>query len=56
MRFVDLGGGKTRVELTHSKPSRHGNGWEKVRDGVGGEGGWGMILGRFAAAAARADC
>ena len=50
--FVDLGGGKTQVELTHSKFARHGDGWEKVRDGVGGEGGWGMILGRFAAAAA----
>jgi uncharacterized protein YndB with AHSA1/START domain len=50
--FVDRGGEKSRVELTHSKFSRHGDGWEKVRDGVGGERRWRMIIERFAAAAA----
>ena len=50
--FVDLGNGKTQVELTHSKFERHGNGWEKIRDGVGGEDGWNGILKRFGAAIA----
>ena len=50
--FVDLGDGKTRVELTHSRFERHGNGWEKIRDGVSGPEGWSLILGRFGEAAA----
>jgi hypothetical protein len=42
--FHDAGNGKTRVELVHSQLDRHGAGWEKLRDGVGSDGGWGGIL------------
>ena len=52
--FHDEGNGKTRVELVHSQLDRHGEGWEKVRDGVGSEGGWGAIMEKFAAIAAAA--
>ncbi len=50
--FHDEGNGTTRVELVHSQLDRHGAGWEKLRDGVGGAGGWSGILGGFASAAA----
>src|SRR5262245_55782942 len=40
----------TRVELVHSQIERHGEHWQGVRDGVGGEGGWQQILDDFAAA------
>jgi uncharacterized protein YndB with AHSA1/START domain len=50
--FTAVGDGKTRVDLVHTHIERHGAGWEKIRDGVGGAGGWGEILARFGAAAA----
>jgi uncharacterized protein YndB with AHSA1/START domain len=46
--FHDEGGGKTRVELVHSQFERHGEGAQKVRESVGGRGGWPLILDRFA--------
>ena len=52
--FEDLGGGKTRVELVHSQLDRHGAGWEKLRDSVGSQGGWGGIMETFRAAASAA--
>jgi uncharacterized protein YndB with AHSA1/START domain len=50
--FHDEGGGKTRVELVHSQLDRHGDGWQKVRDSVGSQGGWGGIIEMFATKAA----
>ena len=38
---------RTRVELEHRNIDRHGMGWEFVRDGVGGQGGWPLYLERF---------
>lgn len=46
--FVAEGPGKTRVELEHRHLDRHGPGWEGVRDGVAGEGGWPTYLDRYA--------
>ena len=42
--FHDNGDGTTRVELVHSELDRHGNDWQKRRDGVAGDGGWTGIL------------
>jgi uncharacterized protein YndB with AHSA1/START domain len=52
--FHDEGNGKTRVELVHSHLDRHGEGWEKLRDSVGSQGGWGTIMELFANVAAAA--
>ncbi|GLZ32340.1 hypothetical protein Lesp02_45280 [Lentzea sp. NBRC 105346] len=49
VRFVDLAGGRTRVELVHRGFERHVTKPEDVRRGVGGEGGWGSILAGYAA-------
>jgi uncharacterized protein YndB with AHSA1/START domain len=50
--FHDDGDGKTRVELVHSELQRHGGDWQKLRDGVGSQGGWGGIMEMFATKAA----
>jgi uncharacterized protein YndB with AHSA1/START domain len=39
---------RTRVVLEHRNLDRHGEGWEGMREGVGGEGGWPLYLERFA--------
>lgn len=39
--------GSTRVVLEHRHLDRHGAGWEQARDGVAGDGGWPLYLGRF---------
>lgn len=39
---------RTRLELEHRNLDRHGPGWESVRDGVGGDGGWPLYLARYA--------
>jgi hypothetical protein len=39
---------RTRVELEHRHLDRHGDGWEAMRDGVSGPGGWGLILSHMA--------
>ena len=39
---------RTRVVLEHRNIDRHGGGWEGVRDGVDGEGGWPLYLRRYA--------
>ena len=51
VRFTDDGAGRTRVELEHRHLDRHGDGWDAMREGVGGEQGWPLYLERFAAAA-----
>ena len=48
VRFVAETQQRTRVELEHRNLDRHGEGWEGVREGVGGEGGWRLYLERFA--------
>ena len=48
VRFVSETAERTRVELEHRNLDRHGEGWERERDGVGGEGGWPLYLQRYA--------
>ena len=48
VRFVAESTERTRVELEHRDLDRHGDGWEGLREGVAGEGGWPLYLGRFA--------
>ena len=47
VRFIAETPERTRVELEHRNIDRHGDGWEGVREGVGGEGGWPLYLDRF---------
>jgi uncharacterized protein YndB with AHSA1/START domain len=49
VRFVAEASDRTRVELEHRNLERHGEGWEGVREGVGGDEGWPLYLHRFAA-------
>ena len=51
VRFVPDRDG-TRVELEHRHFERHGAGGAVVAETVGGEGGWGTLLGIYAEAAA----
>ena len=48
VRFIADTADRTRVEFEHRHLDRHGEGWEGVREGVGGEGGWPLYLQRFA--------
>jgi len=48
VRFISEAPERTRVELEHRNIDRHGEGWEQVRESVGGEGGWPGCLRRFA--------
>lgn len=48
VRFVSETPESTRIELEHRNLDRHGSGWEAVRDGVAGEGGWPLYLRRYA--------
>jgi hypothetical protein len=48
VRFTAETAQRTRVEIEHRKLERHGEGWEGVRDGVGGDQGWPLYLQRFA--------
>jgi uncharacterized protein YndB with AHSA1/START domain len=48
VRFVTEGDGRTRVALEHRHLDRHGDGWEGMREGVGGDQGWPLYLQRFA--------
>ena len=47
VRFVAEAPERTRVELEHRNLERHGEGWERLREGVDGEGGWPLYLQRF---------
>jgi uncharacterized protein YndB with AHSA1/START domain len=48
VRFVAESAERTRVELEHRNLTRHGAGWEGVREGVAGEEGWPLYLQRYA--------
>lgn len=47
--FVEEGEDRTRVELTHRKFHRHGDGGEGYREAMESPGGWEYILNRYAA-------
>jgi uncharacterized protein YndB with AHSA1/START domain len=47
VRFASEGPDRTRVELEHRNLDRHGDGWEGVRAGVGGDDGWPLYLQRY---------
>jgi uncharacterized protein YndB with AHSA1/START domain len=48
VRFVSETPDRTRVELEHRNLDRHGDGWEGLREGVGGDQGWPLYLRRYA--------
>jgi len=47
VRFTPAANGMTRVDLEHRHFERHGEGFERMRTSVGGDGGWGMLLQMF---------
>jgi uncharacterized protein YndB with AHSA1/START domain len=47
VRFTAESADRTRVELEHRHIERHGEGWEAVAAGVGGDGGWPLYLRRY---------
>lgn len=50
VRFVAESPDRTRVELEHRNLDRHGDGWQGLGEGVGGDEGWPLYLQRFAVA------
>jgi len=55
LHFIAEGPERTRVELEHRNLERHGEGWEGLREGVGGDDGWPLYLRRFADAVGEAS-
>lgn len=53
VQFTSEAPERTRVELEHRNFDRHGDGWEGIRESVGGEAGWPGCLQRFAERVAR---
>ncbi|TAM67869.1 SRPBCC family protein [Mycobacterium sp.] len=47
VRFTAQDGQRTRVDLEHRHLDRHGPGWQSVADGVDGDAGWPLYLGRY---------
>jgi uncharacterized protein YndB with AHSA1/START domain len=54
VRFIAEGRSRTRVELEHRHLDRHGEGWERIAEGVGSPGGWPAQAELFARALAAA--
>ena len=48
VRFTAETPQRTRIELEHRDIDRHGPGWEAVREGIAGDGGWPLYLDRYA--------
>jgi uncharacterized protein YndB with AHSA1/START domain len=48
VRFIAETPERTRLELEHRHLDRHGEGWEGVRGGVGGDQGWPLYFARYA--------
>ena len=48
VRFIAETPERTRVEVEHRYLNRHGDGWEGLREGVGGDQGWPLYLARYA--------
>lgn len=47
VRFTAETPGRTRVVLEHRHLDRHGDGWQFVARGVGGDAGWALYLTRY---------
>lgn len=47
VRFTAQADRRTRVDLEHRHLDRHGPGWQSVADGVDGDAGWPLYLGRY---------
>ncbi|MBI5338932.1 MAG: SRPBCC domain-containing protein [Mycolicibacterium rufum] len=47
VRFIAEAPDRTLVELEHRHLDRHGDGWQSVADGVGGDAGWPLYLARY---------
>jgi uncharacterized protein YndB with AHSA1/START domain len=54
VRFIAESPERTRVELEHRNLECHGEGWEGLHEGVGGDDGWPLYLQRFAGVVAEA--
>jgi hypothetical protein len=52
VRFTPEADGSTRVDLEHRHFERHGEGWQIMRTSIDSPGGWGTLLGLYAAKAA----
>jgi uncharacterized protein YndB with AHSA1/START domain len=48
VRFTAETAARTRVELEHRNLDRHGDGWQDLAEGIGGDGGWPLYLQRCA--------
>jgi hypothetical protein len=42
VRFTAEGPDRTLLELEHRNLDRHGEGWERMREAVGSQGGWNL--------------
>ena len=49
VQFIAEAPNRTRVDLEHRNLERHGEGWEGLSNGLGGDEGWPLYLDRFAA-------
>jgi hypothetical protein len=47
VRFIAVTPESTRVELEHRHLDHHGEGWERVREGVSRADGWPLYLRRY---------